>query len=414
MKDDIRHNLDNARRLEEIYQSDKSGFKSSFNEIFEEIQDQPLAQFWNERLNYVAPGISWGGKMDLPVIFVASLIAGFIAKLPVFTNIEESFYYSRNIGFVVLPILIGYFAWKQQFEQKKLLILSATVLFSIIFINLIPENSQSQTLILSCIHLPLFLWAVMGYSFVGNKYNDTNARLDYLRYMGDLVVMTTIILIAGIILTLLTLGLFNLINVDITTFYVEYVVVFGVAAAPIIGTYLVRTNPQLVNKVSPIIAKVFSPLVLVTLVIYLLAMIGSGKNLYMDRDFLFIFNMLLIGVMAIILFSVAETGKNDRSTASILILFALSAVTVIVNTIALSAILYRISEWGITANRLAVLGGNILILCNLIFVSLNLLKGIKNKELLGKVEDSIAFFLPVYSIWTVIVTFLFPILFQFK
>jgi hypothetical protein len=143
-------------------------------------------------------------------------------------------------------------------------------------------------------------------------------------------------------------------------------------------------------------------------------MIGSGKNLYMDRDFLFIFNMLLIGVMAIILFSVAETGKNDRSTASILILFALSAVTVIVNTIALSAILYRISEWGITANRLAVLGGNILILCNLIFVSLNLLKGIKNKELLGKVEDSIAFFLPVYSIWTVIVTFLFPILFQFK
>jgi hypothetical protein len=247
MKDDIRHNLDNARRLEEIYQSDKSGFKSSFNEIFEEIQDQPLAQFWNERLNYVAPGISWGGKMDLPVIFVASLIAGFIAKLPVFTNIEESFYYSRNIGFIVFPILIGYFAWKHQFEQKKLLILSATVLFSIIFINLIPENSQSQTLILSCIHLPLFLWAVMGYSFVGNKYNDTNARLDYLRYMGDLVVMTTIILIAGIILTLLTLGLFNLINVDITTFYVEYVVVFGVAAAPIIGTYLVRTNPQLVN-----------------------------------------------------------------------------------------------------------------------------------------------------------------------
>lgn len=414
MKEEIKENLDNPKKLEELYQSDKSGFKNSFNEIYEEIQDETIAQFWHERLNYSAPGILWGGKSDLPVILIASFIAGFIAKLPEFTSIEEVFFYPRNIGFIIFPVLIGYFAWKQQFNQKKLLLLTGVLLFAVCFINLIPENSESQTLILSCIHLPLFLWAVLGYSFTGNRFKDSHARLDYLRYLGDLVVMTTLILIAGVILTSLTLGLFSLINVNITTFYMEYVVVFGASAAPIVGTSLVRSNPQLVNKVSPIIAKVFSPLVLVTLVTYLLAMIGSGKNLYTDRDFLFIFNMLLIGVMAIILFSVVETDKNDRSRLGVAILFALSAVTVIVNGIALSAILYRISEWGITANRLTVLGGNLLILCNLILVSLNLLKGIKNNENLLKVEQNIAFFLPVYSIWTVVVTFLFPLLFQFK
>lgn len=414
MKDEIKENLHNPKNLEDLYQSDKSGFKNSFNEIYEEIQNETIAQFWYERLNYSAPGISWGGKSDLPFILIASLVSGFIAKLPEFTSIEEFFYYPRNIGFIIFPALIGYFAWKQQFDQKKLLLLTGVLLFAVCFINLIPENSKSQTLILSCIHLPLFLWAVLGYSFTGNRFKETHARLDYLRYLGDLVVMTTLILIAGVILTSLTLGLFSLINVNITTFYMEYVVVFGASAAPIVGTYLVRTNPQLVNKVSPIIAKVFSPLVLVTLVTYLLAMIGSGKNLYTDRDFLFIFNMLLIGVMAIILFSVVETDKNDRSRIGVAILFALSAVTVIVNGIALSAILYRISEWGITANRLAVLGGNLLILCNLILVSLNLLKGIKNNENLSKVEQKIAFFLPIYSIWTVVVTFLFPLFFQFK
>ncbi len=414
MVNEIKQHLNDAKKLEEFYQSDKSGFKKSFNEIYEEIQDQPIAQFWNERLNYNVNGLSRGGNIDLFVIVLTSFLAGCIAKLPQFTSIDEIFFYPRNIGFVVFPFLTAYFVLKQELKLRKVLILIGVLLFCIVFINSLPNEDQSQTLILSCIHLPLFLWALLGFSFVGNDYNNTEKRLDYLRYMGDLVVMTTLILLAGAILTGITLGLFALINVDITSFYMEYIIVYGLAASPIVGTFLVRTNAQLVDKVSPVLAKVFSPIVLVTLVIYLLAMIGSRNNLFTDRDFLFIFNMLLIGVMVIILFSVAETGKTDQSKLSVLILFALSAVTVIVNSIALSAILYRISEWGITANRLAVLGGNLLILCNLIFVSINLLKGILHKEKLGKVEQSIAFFLPIYSVWTVIVTFIFPLVFQFK
>jgi hypothetical protein len=131
---------------------------------------------------------------------------------------------------------------------------------------------------------------------------------------------------------------------------------------------------------------VFTPLVLTTLVIYLIAVIGTGKDPYNDRDFLLIFNLLLIGFMAIILFSIAETSKNSDSKTEIILLFGLSIVTVIVNGIALSTILFRISEWGITPNRLAVLGGNILILTNLILVTYNLYKTIKNNNEIENVE----------------------------
>ncbi|WP_439882026.1 hypothetical protein ACSX1A_02465 [Pontibacter sp. MBLB2868] len=51
-------------------------------------------------------------------------------------------------------------------------------------------------------------------------------------------------------------------------------------------------HPDLVNKVSPVIARIFSPLVLVMLVIYLFAILYSGKNPYSDREFLIIFNLL--------------------------------------------------------------------------------------------------------------------------
>jgi len=226
--------------------------------------------------------------------------------------------------------------------------------------------------------------------------------------------MTTILLISGGLLSGITFGLFELIDIKIEEFYSQYIAIWGVASAPIVGTYLVRTNPQLVNKVSPVIAKVFTPIVLLTLVIYLIAVIYTGKDPYNDREFLLIFNLLLIGVLAIIFFSVAESTKLSDNRIETLLLFMLSIVTVILNGIALSAILFRISEWGITPNRLAVLGGNVLILINLIMVTYSLLKTLKNRNEIMNVEKSIASFLPIYGLWTILVTFIFPILFNFK
>jgi hypothetical protein len=248
------------------------------------------------------------------------------------------------------------------------------MLAGLIFINLLPDVTKSDSTVLSCIHLALFLWAVSGFAFVGDAKDNNEKRLRFLKYNGDLLVMTALILIAGAILTGITIGLFSLIGFNIEEFYFQNIVIFGLPAAPIFATFLIRTNPQLVGKVSPVIAKIFSPLVLVMLVIYLVAMIYSGKDPYNDREFLLIFNGLLIGVMAIIFFSVAETSGTPKSQAETWIIFLLSVVTVIVNGIALSAILFRISEWGITPNRAAVLGGNVLILINLLLVTVQLFK----------------------------------------
>ncbi|MEZ4689714.1 MAG: hypothetical protein R3A12_05860 [Ignavibacteria bacterium] len=290
----------------------------------------------------------------------------------------------------------------------------AAVLFSLFFINLLPDNIDSDTLKLSCIHLPLFLWFVLGFAYTGNDFRSSGGRLGYLRYNGDLLVITAIILISGMILTSLTQGLFSLIDIEIFRFYLQYIIIPGIAAAPIVGTYVIRKNPHLVNKVSPVIAKIFSPLVLVTLLTYLTAIIISGKDPYNDREFLIAFNGLLIIVMAIILFSIAETSKADNNRFGIIILFLLSAVTIIVNGIALSAIIFRISEWGFTPNRLAVLGSNVLILVNLLLVTNKLFRTLLNKSSPEEIGKSISAFLTIYFLWIAIVTFLFPVVFWFR
>jgi len=414
MREAIKNNLDNPVQLERLYQENRTTFKREFNLIYPEIRETATAQIWNARLNFENERISWGTSKELIFVLILSFLAGLIAKIPDFTEINADYFYPRNIAFVVFPILTAYFAWKHKIQTKNILIVAAAFLVSFIYINLLPDDTNSDTLILACIHLPLFLWTVLGFTFVGDKLNDNQRRIDFLRYNADLVVMTTIILLAGGLLTGITFGLFELIDIKIEEFYFHYIGIWGLAAAPIVGTYLVQTNPQLVNKVSPVIAKVFTPLVLVTLVVYLVALIFTGKNPYNDREFLIIFNALLIGVMAIIFFSIAETSKNADSKIGTILLLGLSIVTVIVNGIALSAIVFRIAEGGITPNRLAVLGGNILILINLLIVTYRLFKAINDKNEIEKVENSIASFLPIYCLWTILVTFIFPVLFNFK
>ena len=413
MRTEIVNNLDHPGQLEKLYRENKTTFKKEFNLIYPDISEKAVAQVWNERLRFENEEVSAVSGKELIFVLALCILAALIAKVPEIFPIEPEFFYTRNLAFVVLPLLTIYFAWKQQLQTTMAIAVSTGILASALYINLLPNNSNSDTLLLACIHLPIFLWAVLGFTFVGDKLNDHQRRQDFLRYNGDLVVMTTILLIAGGLLTAITLGLFQLIDLQIEEFYFQYIVISGLAASPIAGTYLVQTNPQLVNKVSPVIARVFTPLVLVTLVTYLIAVIYTGKDPYNDREFLLLFNLLLVGVMAIILFSIAETGKNTGRTG-ILLLSGLSIVTIIINGIALSAILFRITEWGITPNRLAVLGANLLMLINLLLITYRLIRTIKDEHEKEKIEKCITSFLPIYVAWTMLVIFAFPLLFNFK
>lgn len=413
MKDEILIHLNEPRQLEKLYRENKTAFKTEFNVIYPGLTDHKLADYWNERLNYESSGISWGSKQELIFVLIAAIVAGIVAKFPSLFNLNAEIFYQRNIGFIVFPMLTAYFAWRKNLSSQKIAVAAIAFLIASIFINMLPADSESDTLILSCIHLPILLWAVLGFSYAGAHVKNFHNRLDFLRYNGDLVIMTGLLVIAGVMLSGITIGLFSVIGLHIADFYVEYIGIFGAAALPIIATYITQTNPQLVNKISPVIAKIFSPLVLIMLVAYLVAIFFSGKDPYKDRNFLMIFNFLLIGVMAIILFSVAETSKKKGNRADSFILLALSVVTVIVNGIALSAILFRISEWGITPNRLAILGANVLMLANLFVITVRLSRSLSKKSGITDVGNSIAMFLPIYIIWVIIVTFIFPLLFHF-
>jgi hypothetical protein len=295
---------------------------------------------------------------------------------------------------------------------KVCLVVLAVFIGAALYINLMPLSLESDAMILSCIHLPLVGWSLLGIVYTGGSIRQWEQRPEFLRYNGDVIVMGSLIVSGIMILSGITIGLFSLIGLSIADFYTKWILITELAAAPLMATYVIRFNPQLVNKVSPVIARIFSPVVLVTLVSYLIGIAIAQKDPYNDREFLLLFNGLLVGVLAIIFFSVVELQRTNESKLALWIIFLLAIVTIIVNVIALSAILYRIGSWGFTPNRTAVLGGNILFFVNLVLITLQLLKQLRGTTPdVNSVEKSIALFMPVYAIWAAVVTFFFPLIF---
>jgi len=123
---------------------------------------------------------------------------------------------------------------------------------------------------------------------------------------------------------------------------------------------------------------------------------------------------MLLGVMAIIVFSVSETSNNKKQRFNEMILFILSIVTLIIDLVAISAIIYRLGEFGFTPNRTAVLGSNLLIFGNLILIMLDLYRVNFNNLEISKVELRIGKYLPIYILWTIFVVFVFPFIFGLK
>jgi len=189
-----------------------------------------------------------------------------------------------------------------------------------------------------------------------------------------------------------------------------YIVVFGLVSAPIAATYIIENYPSVTNKIAPLIATIFSPLALITLIVYLSFIPFARKDLYNDRNFLLAFNVMLLAVMALIIFSISEISTNNKQKFNKIVLFTLAVVTLIVNLVALSAIVYRLSEYGFSPNRIAVLGTNLVIFGNLILITIDLFMAIFRQAEIHRVELTISKYLPVYAIWTFIVTFGFPVI----
>jgi hypothetical protein len=409
----IIENITNPHELERMFRKDPKGFKKSFSHAWEQNPDSQILAVWYERLNFKETAHTEKAPLfqkGFLFMGILAILAGLSTRI-IFHFVEQQSIAPINIAFGILPFITAYFVYKNTPKKNVLYILALLFLISGFFLNMLPLNDK-DSIILAYLHLPIFLWGLIGLAFTGNEYSKGSTRLAYLKFNLEFCILYASMAISGMLLAALTMQLFSFVDLDIEDFYFRNVVLFGAAALAIVATYLVSMNLKFAKNITPYIAKIFSPLVLATLLVYLLTVIWVGKNPFLDRNFLIAFNGILLGVLAVTIFSITESGTDEKKNISDYINFTLIVLALIIDSVALSAIVFRLSSYGITPNRLAVLGVNILIWANLIWIMVSYMRFLQNKTGPSTIQDAVTKYLPVYGLWAAFVTFTFPFIFN--
>jgi hypothetical protein len=406
--------IDKHLELEKLYRSDPKQFYAWLCDALANNPESETLKAWDARLNYSEPLSNPENKTKILHVILISFLAVILVKLPFYFPISKDWFYPRFVPIVVFSSLITYFLSTTNASIRQKYFSITGVIIAVFTMLLMPDKQNSASILMSQIHMPLILFSLLGLTYMAEKWKSAETKLRYIRYIGEVVIYSTIILLGGVVLTGLTFSLFGLIGVAIEKWYMEYVVVWGLVASPIFATYLFDAILDRESKLATLIANIFAPLCLITFVVYLLAMLYALKNPYSDRDFLITFNGILVLVWGITVFSISGRSISLISKVTDTINIALISVVLVINTIALSAILFRLAEYGITPNRVAVTGANVLIFVHLIVILRAYVNQLQTKDNLEYLMPAIADYLPYYSMWSVFIVVFLPILFKFK
>lgn len=413
MQDLIKKYLHDPAQLEKLYRQSPVLFSKTFDDLYPEMKGDTIADTWYYRLHYADNNsFEWGNQNEIYLILLLSIISGCFIYFPVWFNWPAEPFLLRYQGFIVLIPISLYYFYKQESKISTLLIpvlFFISILCFVGFLSL-PENSATGQL--RNLHVPFLLWSIAGYVFTRNQLQHTPTTILYLQHNGNWLIFSVLMGLAVMLFGVLSIALFNLIGIHLETIYEHYIVRWIIGAFPLFTCYIILNNASLVNRVSPMIARIFAPVVLVTLFVFLLSLSLDPGKLFNNRELLITFNLVLFAVLAIVLFSLTLRNESIANNNSQKILVLLSLLTCIANLVALAAIVYRLASYGFTPNRTAILGANLIMFVHLAGISYSLLLAIKNKGTLQTVEKTIARWIPVYFVWAAIVAFAFPFLFN--
>ena len=353
---------------------------------------------------------------DLILVVALALTSALLIELPKLFGIgfeENQIFYFKNLSFFVLPFITFYFIQKRRIPVPAIVSIVLTFLLSLLLINLYPFSEESHTFILSFIHLPLCLWFFVGIAYTGSEWRGVSRRMDFLRFSGEIFIYETLLVCGIFVISGLTIVLFESIGIDAENYVFENFALPAAIASPIIAAYLVDQKKSVVENFAPILARIFAPLLLCVMLVFLGTMAVLQKSPFLERTFLIEFDLMLILVLGIVFYIISTRGETKGPQFYDWISFLLISVALIIDVIALSAIVFRLSSFGVSPNKLAALGENVLVFINLLGMAILYLQFFRRKISFALLEKWQTRLLPYYALWLGFVGLIFPLMFSF-
>ena len=277
--------------------------------------------------------------------------------------------------------------------------MAAPFVLAALVINLYPWAADSDTEVLVILSLPVALWCVVAYPYMGGTIRSGERRMDFVRFTGEWLIYYVLVALGGGVLMGLTGAILNPTDVDVEQI-AAWVLPSGAAGAVIVAAWLVESKQRVVENMAPVLTMLFTPLFAVmlacTAVIYAVTGLGGA----FDRELLSVIDAILVVVLALVLYGMSA---RDPSTSSpgwmdgIQLVAVVSAL--VLDLMVLGVMVARIGDLGFTPNRTAALGLNLVLLVNLAGAAWLSARFLTRRSSLHRLEQWQTTYLPVFALW---------------
>jgi hypothetical protein len=353
------------------------------------------------------------GWFEALVFALAAAVAIQVARLTAQFPEEEPRWLLRNVSLFVLPFLAGYFARRRQLDTRRWVLTAAPFVLVALVVNLYPYRADSATELLVALHLPVVLWFAVAYPYMGGTIRSHERRMDFVRFTGEWAIYYVLIALGGGVLLLLTALILEPIGTDLADRVVEWVLPSGAAGAVIVAGWLVESKQHVVENMAPVLTMLFTPLFAAMLTVAAATYAVSGVAGAFDRELLGVFDALLVVVLGLVLY--AMSAREPSRPAGLMDRVQLLAVAsaLVLDVMVLGAMVARIGDLGLTPNRAAALGLNLVLLVNLAGTAWLSTRFLTGRIAFHRLERWQTSYLPIFALWAATVVAVLPPLFAF-
>jgi hypothetical protein len=252
----------------------------------------------------------------------------------------------------------------------------------------------------------------VGVAYTGDRWSRHDARMDFIRFSGEWFIYYALIAFGGIVLVGFTMALFQSINVPVMPIVRDWIVFPGMLGAVMVSAWLVESKQSVIENMAPVLTRLFTPLFTILLLTFLATMAVTGNGLDVQRELLIAFDLLLVLVLGLVLYSVSARDPEAGPHAFDVLQLVLIVAALAVDVVALAAIAARIGEFGFSPNKVAALGENLVLLVNLSGAAWHLWRFVRGQGSFATLERWQTAYLPVYAAWATVVVLVFPPLFR--
>jgi hypothetical protein len=227
--------------------------------------------------------------------------------------------------------------------------------------------------------------------------------MDFVRFSGELFIYYVLIALGGGVLCAFTMLLFNAIDINAEWLVGGWLVPCGAVGAVVIGSWLVEAKQSVVENMAPVLTRLFTPLFTLILLAFLATMIWTASPIDIRREVLISFDLLLVLVVGLVLYAASARDPQAPPDLFDRLQMVLVVSALVVDAVALTAIATRITEFGVTPNRIAALGENLILLVNLSWSAWLYAGFFRGARPFAALENWQMAYLPVYSAWAALV-----------